>query len=147
MNKEQQTSTMATMFYDGACPLCQREVAHYQKLDQQNNINWVDISTSTDLLKKHGIEYSDAMSRLHALDSQGNKRSGVDAFVVIWSALPYYRWLATIVKKLHITPLLEMAYQRFAKWRLARQISCDCEPKTSSSSVGSPPSCKNNEHA
>ena len=31
------------MFYDGGCPLCSREVAHYRRLDRRNNVSWVDI--------------------------------------------------------------------------------------------------------
>ncbi|MFT6308343.1 MAG: putative DCC family thiol-disulfide oxidoreductase YuxK, partial [Halioglobus sp.] len=31
------------MFYDGACPLCSREVAHYRRIDTNNNVSWLDI--------------------------------------------------------------------------------------------------------
>lgn len=139
MNKVLTTSTQATMFYDGACSLCQREVAHYRRLDDQNNINWVDISTSPDQLNEHGIDYNTAMSRLHALDKHGHMHSGVEAFLIIWSALPYYRWLSVVVQKLRITPVLELAYQRFAKWRFARQGNCKCNLESNKASVNSSP--------
>lgn len=146
MNKEPAKSTQATMFYDGACSLCQREVSHYRKLDQQNNINWVDISTSADQLYEHGIDYSAAMSRLHVLDEHGQIHSGVKAFLTVWSALPYYRWLAIVIQKLRITPVLELAYQRFAKWRLARQGTCECSVKPTDATVISSALPRNEEH-
>jgi predicted DCC family thiol-disulfide oxidoreductase YuxK len=146
MNKELTTSTQTTMFYDGACSLCQREVAHYRRLDQQNHINWVDISTSADELYAHGIDYDTAMSRLHVLDEHGNMHSGVKAFLIIWSALPYYRWLAVVVKKMRITPVLEWAYQRFARWRLGRQGSCDCSLKSDNRCVNSAPLSRNKDN-
>jgi len=146
MNKEPTTSAQTTMFFDGACSLCQREVAHYRRLDNQDNINWVDISTSPDELNEHGIDYNTAMSRLHVLDKHGRMHSGVEAFLTLWSALPYYRWLAIVIQKLRITPVLELAYQRFAKWRLARQGTCECSVKPTDANVSSSAIPRNNEN-
>lgn len=146
MNKKATLSAQTTMFYDGACSLCQREVAHYRRLDDQHNINWVDISTSPDQLNEHGIDYNTAMSRLHVLDMHGNMHSGVKAFLTVWSALPYYRWLAVAIQKLRITPVLELAYQRFAKWRLTRQGTCECNVKSADATVSSSALSRNKEN-
>ena len=31
------------VFYDGGCPLCRREIAHYQRIDRERRIQWTDI--------------------------------------------------------------------------------------------------------
>ena len=43
------------MFYDGECPLCRREVAHYRRLDRERRIDWSDITREPERLEKYGI--------------------------------------------------------------------------------------------
>ncbi len=138
MNESPTTSTQATMFYDGACPLCRREVAHYQSLDNHKQVDWIDISAAPEKLNEHGIDYNIAMSRLHALDKDGNIHSGVKAFLIIWNALPYYRWLAVVIRTTRITPVLEWAYVRFARWRITRQNHCECKTGDKNETLCSP---------
>jgi len=59
------------MFYDGACPLCRREVAHYRPFDWDRRVDWVDIAEDPDSLRSHHIDYHEAMERLHAIDEEG----------------------------------------------------------------------------
>ena len=35
-----------TVYYDGSCPLCRREIALYQGLQSLHPIRWVDVSGS-----------------------------------------------------------------------------------------------------
>jgi predicted DCC family thiol-disulfide oxidoreductase YuxK len=117
-----------TMFFDGGCPLCNREVAHYRRLDRRGSIRWVDITSQPEALSEHGIGYAAAMERLHALGEDGRIVSGVPAFVTIWRQLPGYRHLARIVEGLGLVPVLDRLYARFAAWRLKRRCSggaCD----------------------
>ena len=113
------------MFYDGGCPLCSREVNHYRRIDRDRNINWVDISVQADLTDSYQVTHEAAMARLHVLDSDGYMQTGAAAFVTLWSALPYYRWLAGIVRSLRLVPLLDRIYEPFARWRLShRRNNC-----------------------
>ncbi|MFZ0791632.1 MAG: DUF393 domain-containing protein [Chromatiaceae bacterium] len=117
-----------TMFFDGGCPLCSREVAHYRRLDRGGRILWVDITDQPKTLSEYGIAYAAAMERLHALDEDGQIVSGVPAFVAIWRQLPGYRHLARIVEGLRLVPFLDWLYTRFASWRLKRRCrdgACD----------------------
>ncbi|MGV6810502.1 MAG: thiol-disulfide oxidoreductase DCC family protein [bacterium] len=106
-----------TMFYDGGCPLCRKEVAHYIKLDHQQRIAWLDIHADPSVLEPYAISQAHAMQRLHALDREGKVQSGAWAFATIWADLPYYRHLATVVRTLRLLPLIDFAYRHFAKWR------------------------------
>jgi len=106
-----------TMFYDGGCPLCRKEVAHYIKLDKQQRIAWLDIHADPRVLEPYKISQQTAMQRLHALDKQGKLQSGAWAFATIWADLPYYRHLARFVRTLRLLPLIDFAYRQFAKRR------------------------------
>jgi predicted DCC family thiol-disulfide oxidoreductase YuxK len=106
-----------TMFYDGGCPLCRKEVAHYIKLDKQQRIAWLDIHANPHVLAPYKISPQTAMQRLHALDKQGKLQSGAWAFATIWADLPYYRHLARMVRALRLLPLIDFAYRQFAKRR------------------------------
>lgn len=109
------------MFYDGGCSLCRAEVHHYRRLDRARAVHWVDISRQADQLGSFCLTEDTAMARLHVLDQAGKMQTGAAAFAALWSALPYYRWLARFVRFPGILPLLERVYEPFARWRLARR--------------------------
>ena len=118
---------LVTMFYDGNCSICRREVTHYKSIDGNKCVNWIDFSHNPEQLQDYGIDYEAAMSSLHVLDKEGHMQTGVQAFLAIWSTLPYYRVLAKLIKTLRIAPVLEWLYKGFARWRLRRQNSLNCQ--------------------
>lgn len=120
----------ATMYYDGGCPLCRREVGHYRRLDRAGRVRFVDITQERDELEAQGVSHAQAMARLHGLDAQGRLVSGAHAFAAVWDALPYYRWLARLLRGLRLLPLLDLAYTRFARWRFGRRCAQGlCTPR------------------
>jgi predicted DCC family thiol-disulfide oxidoreductase YuxK len=126
MPDNRKSTGKTTMFYDGGCPICRREVGHYQRLYQECLVQWVDISCEQDALHQYGLNYNTAMSRLHVLDQEGNLLQGAKAFVALWKVLPYYRWLAGMVQVLHLVSFLDWGYQHFAEWRLKRRENKTC---------------------
>jgi len=120
-----------TLFFDGECPLCSREVAHYRALDRRDQIRWVDISREPDALVELGIDRSAAMHRLHAVDEMGRVVSGMTAFVAVWRQLPGYRHLAGFVERFGLVSALDWFYARFAAWRYRRRCvegACSLRP-------------------
>jgi predicted DCC family thiol-disulfide oxidoreductase YuxK len=113
----------AVVFYDGGCPLCRREIHHYQRRDQAKALAWVDITRDRQTLETYGLTQEQAMARLHVLDGQGRWQVGAWGFAVIWERLPGYRWLGRLVRGLRLLPLLDAAYRPFARWRLRRRCS------------------------
>jgi predicted DCC family thiol-disulfide oxidoreductase YuxK len=109
------------VFYDGGCPLCSREIAHYRRLDRDGAVEWLDLHQSGDRLGQAGIDFNTAMARLHVIDPQWGLVSGVPGFVAIWRRLPYYRHLARLVEALRLAGPLDRVYDRFARWRLRRR--------------------------
>lgn len=105
------------VFYDGGCPLCRREIAHYQRIDSDRRIEWVDIQRQPEQLRSHGLTWQQAMQRMHVRDSDGRLVSGAAAFAVLWRHLPRYRWLASTISLPGISWLGERAYDVFARHR------------------------------
>jgi predicted DCC family thiol-disulfide oxidoreductase YuxK len=113
-------NTRVTMYFDGACPVCRREVAHYRRIDRQSHIDWIDITRRPEALSELDpeVSYTAAMTRLHVVDRLGTLHTGVAAFACLWRELPYYRWLAPIVSLTLLEPLLDKGYDALTRWRL-----------------------------
>jgi predicted DCC family thiol-disulfide oxidoreductase YuxK len=111
-----------TVFFDGGCPMCRREIAHYQRLDGAGRVRWLDIHHDRAAVDSVGVSWESAMQRLHVLDAGGELRTGVPAFVAIWRELPGYRWLARAVAAVPgLVALMDLGYGRFARWRWRRR--------------------------
>ena len=46
---------MITVFFDGKCGLCSKEISHYRKIAPDGIFIWQDITKSADDLKANGI--------------------------------------------------------------------------------------------
>ncbi len=130
MNAQTTTAVSQTgrpiLFYDGGCPLCRREIAHYRRLDHRAEIEWIDIHSQPDLLRPYGVAWETAMQRIHLLDTNGRMITGAYAFAALWKHLPYYRILAAVTRLPGVLWLLEKAYAPFARWRWRRRCGDVC---------------------
>ncbi len=115
---------MITVFYDGKCGLCSKEINHYRKIAPDNVFNWQDITESNDDLRTAGISLAAGLKLLHAKDTDGRLYVGVDAFVLIWQQLKRWRLLATVVSLPIIHQLADFSYRIFANWRFKRLRHC-----------------------
>ena len=115
-----------TVFFDGSCPLCSREIRHYRRLPGAEAIRWVDASRDPTSLAAAGLDRETAMRRLHARDGDGEWLIGVDAFLAIWRRLPRYRWLARFVGMRPVRRVTAWGYDRFADWRYRRRCTTSC---------------------
>ena len=111
-----------TVFYDGACPYCRTEIKWYKILDKKNTIRWIDITCNKIILENHNIDYSKAMSELHVFSSDGQCHVGVAGFFVLWSRLPFYRLVSSVLRRFpFVVRLLNKGYKKFAVWRMQRK--------------------------
>ena len=115
---------MLTVYYDGKCGLCRREIEYYKRVAPADRFVWLDIATDPAGLADLGITQSDALRRLHARDASGTMFVGVAAFIAIWQGLNYWRYLAMIVNLPLLKPLAAFAYDRFADYRFSRLTHC-----------------------
>ena len=127
-----------TVFFDGSCPLCRREIAHYRRSRYADRLAWIDLSSDQATLEVHGLSRQEAMERLHVLDAAGNWQTGAWAFAELWSHLPRYRLLASLLRHTGLLPPLDRVYNVFARWRLRRRcdsIACSAASGDTSSDI------------
>ena len=115
-----------TVFYDGNCSLCNSEINFYKKLDQKNTFNWIDINSEADVLNNYNIDFEDSLMYLHAIDKNGKKKVGVDAFIIIWNEFKYFKILSTLVSITPFKKISKIIYNFWAKRRFKKiKKSCD----------------------
>ena len=103
-----------TVLYDGACPLCRREIAHVQSLAHQGSaLCFVDISATGDGSNDFAAERQTLLARFHVQREDGSRLSGAAAFVAMWARLPGWRWAARAAQFPGLLHLLEWAYRGF----------------------------------
>jgi predicted DCC family thiol-disulfide oxidoreductase YuxK len=102
-----------TVYYDGSCPLCSREIAFYRSVRGADQINWQDVSAQTDDRVADDLGRSTAMARFHLRKSDGSLVSGAAAFGHLWAALPAFRLVGRVALLPPVTFLLEGLYRIF----------------------------------
>lgn len=115
---------MITVYYDGKCGLCSKEINHYRKIAPEGIFEWQDITESADELAVEGITLSEGLKLLHAKDNDQRMHVGVDAFILIWRQLYKWRLLAWFVSLPVIRQSSNFAYRVFANWRFGRLEHC-----------------------
>jgi len=90
-------SEKTEVLYNESCPVCRREVHHYERLSQKAGlpIAYDDLGNS-DNLQSWGLSKDQAAKRLH-VRKDGQIYAGIPAFIILWQTLPQYRWLARLV--------------------------------------------------
>jgi predicted DCC family thiol-disulfide oxidoreductase YuxK len=112
-----------TVLYDGACPLCRREIGVYrglQPLRSDASVCFADISCEMTPLPA-GTTRRQLLARFHVLGSDGQLLSGARAFLSLWALLPGWRWLAWAGRLPGAAWVMERIYQLFLKWRPTMQ--------------------------
>jgi predicted DCC family thiol-disulfide oxidoreductase YuxK len=101
------------VWYDGACPLCIREIAMMRRLDRAGRINFVN---AADPLEACPIDRKLLLARFHAREN-GVILSGAAAFAAMWRAIPLLRPLGLAARNRVILALLERSYLLFLRIR------------------------------
>jgi predicted DCC family thiol-disulfide oxidoreductase YuxK len=104
-----------TVFYDGTCPLCAREMTALKKYDDQQDIKIVDIY-SEEFADYPQIDAQRANTVLHALDEQQQLILGLDATHRAWQ-LVGRGWLYAPLRWRLIKPIADQCYLYFANNR------------------------------
>ena len=107
------------VFYDGACPVCAREMRFIQRLDTANVVRASDIAArdfdpaavGPDLTRER------LMDRIHGKLPDGSVVEGVEVFRRIYGALGFRRAVA-VSRWPGVRRLLDVAYRAFARNRM-----------------------------
>ena len=113
------TAPALTVLYDGACPLCRREISVYrnlQPLRPDSPVCFADVSDAAVSLPT-GTTREALLARFHVQGRDGELLSGARAFLALWAALPGWRWLAFVGRLPGATWVMERTYRLFLRWR------------------------------
>lgn len=113
-------------FYDGACPLCRREINMIHRMDKKNKILFTDISDPSFDFQSLGKSYDQMMSEMHARLPGGSWITGVEVFRRLYTAVGF-RYLVFPTRLPVISQSLDFIYRVFAKKRLSFAGRCDNE--------------------
>lgn len=97
-----------TVYHDGSCPLCRREIALARKVTEETGVAFVDVSSARSGDVAPGLSPSAAMRRFHVRCANGELLSGAAAFLELWSRAPRLAWLVKVARR----PLLVRALDR-----------------------------------
>jgi predicted DCC family thiol-disulfide oxidoreductase YuxK len=103
------------VYYDAACPVCRREVAHYQRLPAQRPVSWQDANVCQ--FGDSGLDCETALRRFHVRSADGRLYSGAAAFSVLWRCLPGWRWLGWACAVPPFSWMAEGGYRVFLRFR------------------------------
>lgn len=98
-----------TVWFDGACPLCAREIAWMKKRDRKGRLRFVDVS---DEATPCPVDRTALLARFHA-EEDGELLSGAAAFAAMWRQLPWLRPLGLAARHPAILAVLERIYRIF----------------------------------
>jgi len=119
VKKSAEESPPLTVLYDGACPLCRREIGVYrglQPLHPDAPVSFADVSDAA-LPLPPGTTREQLLARFHVRGRNGELLSGAQAFLALWAALPGWRWLALAGRLPGAAWLMEHSYRVFLRWR------------------------------
>ncbi|MEM9170707.1 MAG: DUF393 domain-containing protein [Pseudomonadota bacterium] len=110
---ERVSSPRLTVFFDGGCPLCIREIDFYRNRKGADAVDWVDVSAVEDADVAPGLSRCDALARFHVAGPDGARYSGARAFAELWAVLPAFRWAGLVARTPPLVWVLEGAYRLF----------------------------------
>ena len=97
------------VFFNNSCNICKIEIDHYKK-NSDENLEWVDITNNQQAVDLTSKSKEELLRRLHVIDN-GQVVGGAKAFIIIWSKIPKYNFLAKILSFKPLFILFHYAYE------------------------------------
>ncbi|MDX2238484.1 MAG: DUF393 domain-containing protein [Hyphomonadaceae bacterium] len=107
-----------TVWFDGGCPLCRREIALMRRLDRAGAIAFIDVDAPHAACP---LDRAALLARFHAQEKDGPLVSGAAAFAAMWRAIPLLRPFGLIARWGPALWTLERLYRAFLRVRPALQ--------------------------
>ncbi|HEN8714357.1 TPA: DUF393 domain-containing protein [Pseudomonas putida] len=105
-----------TLYFDGACPLCAREIAFLRRKSTEAKLILVDISADDFDAESLGLTVEQLRSCLHARFANGQWVTGLDATLWSWRAADVGGWVAPLSWR-PLRPLFSVFYRLFCRLR------------------------------
>lgn len=108
--------TTMTVFYDGLCPLCVKEMKHLADKDIAGALTFYDINQTQFAVDHPDIDYAEANAYLHAKMQSGEVITGLDVTYQAWN-LVGKGWLIAPLRWPIVRVIADKVYLAFAKHR------------------------------
>lgn len=102
-----------TVWFDGDCPLCAREIALLRRLDRRGAVRFIDVASGEGACP---VDRAELLARFHA-EEGGRMVSGAEAFAAMWRAIPVLRPLGLAARNPRVLAGLERLYRLFLRVR------------------------------
>ena len=103
-----------TVYYDGACPVCRREIGFYRKRTGAA-VTYCD--AAREACPAPDLPREAALQRFHVRLADGALVSGAAAFLALWRQTPGFRLAGRLLSAGPIVSVLDVAYDGFLKLR------------------------------
>lgn len=113
-----------TLFFDGDCPLCSREIEFLRKRDERRVIEFIDIARPEFIASDYGLTQQALMDEIHARLADGTMLTGVEVFRQLYSRLGFSP-LVWLSRAPGVAQLLQLGYRVWAKNRLRWTGRCE----------------------
>lgn len=125
--------TRLTLFFDGLCPVCAREMAFLRRRDRTGRLAFIDIAEPAFDPRPWGLTLPDLVGRMHAVDVDGRVIDGPEVFRRAYSAVGL-GWLLAWTSWPGLRTVADVGYRLFARIRprLSRfecTDRCDLTPR------------------
>jgi predicted DCC family thiol-disulfide oxidoreductase YuxK len=111
------TGPKTTIYFDGSCPLCRREIGYYKESRGKDRLAFVDVAGQGDSKVAPDLERTAAMKRFHVRQANGRLLSGAGAFAEVWKQIPGWAWAGHIVAVPGIRHLADGVYFIYLRYR------------------------------
>ena len=112
MDERAQTAAL-TVYFDGGCPVCSAEIAHYRRQPGAQACQWVDAAACAEAELGPGLTRDAALRRFHVRGADGQLVGGMRGFAALWRTLPRTAWLGRVASFGPMPALLDLAYAAF----------------------------------
>ncbi len=113
-----ETRPEITVLYDGACPLCSREIEMLRRRDRgRGAIGAIDIAAPEFDAARYGLDQERVMARMHAVLPDGTVVEGMEVFRRVYSAVGL-GWVLAPSRWPLLRGAFDAAYAWFARNRL-----------------------------
>ena len=114
---ETNDSPPLTVFFDGSCPICSKEIAFYKTRVGADTLSWIDVSDRNAAITQELVSRDELMARFHVQNSDGQLVSGGAAFAELWASLPAFKIFGKFFKLPILRFLIDLGYDIFLTLR------------------------------
>ncbi|MEM9145236.1 MAG: DCC1-like thiol-disulfide oxidoreductase family protein [Pseudomonadota bacterium] len=106
-----------TVFYDGQCPVCSREIGWYHRMRGGAEVTWRDVADPATPIPD-GLDRKAMLGRFTVQRRDGTLATGAAGFTALWRAIGPTRWLGLLTDREPFRTLGEGLYRLFLRLRL-----------------------------